>query len=228
MPEGPEIKIEADKIENAIGGSRVKEVFFEQRRLKRFAKAIKGQRVREIETRGKAMLIHFDNELSMYSHNQLYGRWYVRPFGQVPKTNRVLRVALHCGAMSALLYSASEIAILTDAEIGNHPYLKRLGPDVLNESLDWRDFANLLGERNIARRSLGAVYLDQSVIAGIGNYLRSEILFRAQLHPARTLSSLSGRETERLARATVTLSRRAYLTKGITNPPSRVQRLKKL
>ena len=95
MPEGPEIKIEADKIENAIGGSVVEDVFFEQRRLKRFTKTVKGQRVQQVETRGKAMLIHFDNALSMYSHNQLYGRWYVRPFGQVPKTKRVLRVALH-------------------------------------------------------------------------------------------------------------------------------------
>ena len=51
MPEGPEIKIEADKINAAIGGSVVDEVYFEQRRLKRFAKAIKGARVDRIETR---------------------------------------------------------------------------------------------------------------------------------------------------------------------------------
>ena len=63
MPEGPEIKLEADKIENAIGGSLVEDVYFEQRRLKRFAKVIKGRQVRQIQTRGKAMLIHFDHNL---------------------------------------------------------------------------------------------------------------------------------------------------------------------
>ena len=226
MPEGPEIKIEADKINAAIGGSVVDEVYFEQRRLKRFAKAIKGARVDRIETRGKAMLIRFDHQLSMYSHNQLYGRWYVRPRGEFPNSNRVLRVALHCQQMSALLYSASDIAILTERELNNHRYISRLGPDVLHESFGWQECAELLADPKFARRSLGAVYLDQTFLAGIGNYLRSEILFLARLKPTRVLASLNERETERLARATVTLSRRAYRTKGITNPPARVTALK--
>ncbi|MGR8946927.1 MAG: endonuclease VIII [Gammaproteobacteria bacterium] len=227
VPEGPEVRIEADKIEAAIGGARVDDVFFGQRRLKHFADEIEGRKVESVDTRGKAMLIRFDNKLTMYSHNQLYGRWFVRPRGTLPKTNRTLRVALHSQSMSALLYSASEIAILNDEEILEHPFLSRLGPDALDESLDWRDIARRISDPQLGRRSLGAAYLDQTFIAGIGNYLRSEILFRARLQPTRKLASLARPEIERLARATVTLTRRAYKTKGVTNPAGLVKRLKK-
>ena len=36
-----------------------------------FEPRLAGRVVQQVETRGKAMLIHFDNSLSIYSHNQL-------------------------------------------------------------------------------------------------------------------------------------------------------------
>lgn len=227
MPEGPEIRIEADKIAKAIVGAPLEEVYFEQAKLKQFGKRLVGTCVTAVDTKGKAMLTRFTNSLSLYSHNQLYGRWYIRDRGKLPSTGRTLRVALHTGTSSALLYSASEIAVLTTDEILSHSYLSRLGPDVLDEQLSWKDFYSMMRESKYSRRSLGALYLDQAFIAGIGNYLRSEILFRAGLKPERSLASLSAGEATKLARATVTLSRRAYETKGITNPSGRVAALKK-
>ena len=41
--------------------------------------------------------------------------------------------------------------------------------------------------QNIKGRQVGHVLLDQHFFAGLGNYLRSEILFVSQLHPKRTL-----------------------------------------
>lgn len=226
MPEGPEIRIEADKIAKAIVGEPLEEVYFGQRKLKQFSKQLRGTFVTAVDTQGKAMLTRFSNSLSLYSHNQLYGRWYVRDRGKLPNTARTLRVGLHTASSSALLYSASEIAVLTENEILSHRYLSRLGPDVLDEQLSWKDFYSIIRTSKFSRRSLGALYLDQTFIAGIGNYLRSEILVRAGLRPERTLASLNTGEANKLARATVTLSRRAYETRGITNPPSRVRELK--
>ncbi|MEM7467331.1 MAG: endonuclease VIII [Pseudomonadota bacterium] len=227
MPEGPEVKIEADKIANALVGVSMEAVYFEQTRLKRFGKILTDTKVLSVEARGKAMVIRFDNERYLYSHNQLYGRWYVRPRGEFPATNRTLRVALHGAEHSGLLYSASEIAVLSEPALNEHPYIKKLGPNPLDDALSWQDFVARIKAKRFQNRSLGALYLDQAFIAGIGNYLRSEILFRAGLDPERSPKSLSTTEISRLARATVTLTRRAYLTKGITNPAGRVRELKK-
>lgn len=66
-----------------------------------------------------------------YSHNQLYGKWYINRAGEDPETNRQLRAELQTDQQSALLYSASEIDVMDGESIKEHPYLVKLDPDVL-------------------------------------------------------------------------------------------------
>jgi len=109
MPEGPEIRRAADEVQAALKGHRTLEVWFGLQLLKPFEWQLTGATVIRVETHGKAMLTRFDNDLTIYSHNQLYGRWYTLPSRQLPKTKRQLRLAIHNSRMSALLYSASDI-----------------------------------------------------------------------------------------------------------------------
>ncbi|MDP4770378.1 MAG: endonuclease VIII, partial [OM182 bacterium] len=106
MPEGPEIRRAADKIAKVLEGKTVNSIEFAFPHLKPFESDLRSREVTALETRGKALLTHFDNGLSIYSHNQLYGRWYIVKQGTLPKTNRSLRLALHTATHSALLYSA--------------------------------------------------------------------------------------------------------------------------
>ena len=71
MPEGPEIRLAADKIAKVIEGQQIEDIEVGLPHLTQGAAKLKGRRVEQVETRGKAMLIHFDNQLSVYSHNQL-------------------------------------------------------------------------------------------------------------------------------------------------------------
>jgi endonuclease-8 len=226
MPEGPEIRREADRIAEAIVGQRLERVEFRLDRLARYSKLLEGQRVIRLETRGKALLTHFDNDLTMYSHNQLYGRWMICQPGKPPLTNRVLRVGLHTQRKSALLFSASEIEMLPTFTIDEHPFLRKLGPDILNDDLSWRDIVARLQEPRFIGRSLGSLYLDQSFLAGIGNYLRSEILHDARMAPSLHPRELTRGELGVLARATLLISQRAYQQAGVTNAPGRVRTLK--
>ncbi|MEQ8663247.1 MAG: DNA-formamidopyrimidine glycosylase family protein, partial [Gammaproteobacteria bacterium] len=81
MPEGPEIRIEADRIATVLQDAVVEEAWFASVPLDRQAAALVGCRVTAVETRGKALLTHFDNGRVLYTHNQLYGRWFVRRRG---------------------------------------------------------------------------------------------------------------------------------------------------
>jgi endonuclease-8 len=206
----------------------MEEVWFGLPRLQPFTHALTGALVHRVDSRGKALLIRFDGGLSLYSHNQLYGVWYLRKRGRLPKTRRTLRVALHTATDSALLYSASDIAVLTPEEEAAHPYLTRLGPDVLDLEVTWRDVARRLNRPAFRNRSLSSLYLDQGFLAGIGNYLRSEILFAAGLGPLGRPRDLSTKTRNRLARETLTVARRAYQTGGVTNSEARVALLKSL
>ncbi len=226
MPEGPEVRREADRIGKAIARKRLEEAWFAFPELQHHANELQGRRVDEVEARGKAMLIRFESGLNLYSHNQLYGRWYVVKRGRMPRTNRQLRVALHTQANSALLYSASEIELLADEEIAAHPYVGTLGPNVLDAATEVDDVAERIADTRFRRRSLGALLLDQRFLSGLGNYLRSEALFVARLGPDLRSGDLNETQTAELADAIVTITRRAYRLRGVTNDPDLMREAK--
>ena len=216
MPEGPEIRRAADRIAGVLVGRQIEQAAFAFAELRPFEKRLSGAVVESVDTRGKAMLTRFNNDLTLYSHNQLYGRWFTVKRGELPETRRSLRVALHTRTHSALLYSASDISVLTPGQLESHPFLCRLGPDVLDEDLNAHSIVQRLGQRRFMRRSLAALYLDQSFLAGLGNYLRSEILYGAGLHPKRRPVDLDAAEKSRLAEQTIRMCRRSYRTGGRT------------
>ncbi|EED31801.1 endonuclease VIII [gamma proteobacterium NOR5-3] len=227
MPEGPEIRRAADRIADVLVDRTIEEVVFAFPELQRFGGLLTGQQVLDIETRGKALLTHFDNDYAIYSHNQLYGVWKIAKRGKMPATNRSLRLALHTATHSALLYSASDISVWAREELGMHPFLATLGPDLLSANLSWQDISERLQMPRFAGRSLSALYLDQHFMAGSGNYLRSEILFCAGLHPRRRPRDLTRAQRGALARETLKLPRRSYETGGITLPVRLAASLKK-
>ena len=58
--------------------------------------------------------------------------------------------------------------------------------------------------------------LEQTRFAGVGNYLKSEILYRARIHPARCLSQLTDEEVEDLRILTLRTVEESYLYGGLT------------
>ena len=215
MPEGPEIRRAADRLARALRPLSVDEIFFAFEHLRPYARHLEGRQVTAVVARGKALLIRFDNGLSIYTHNQLYGRWMFRRRGSHPATRRQLRLAIHNERSSALLYSASEIEVLTPRQLARHPYLSRLGPDVLASGAG--QIREQVDAECFRRRRLGSLLLDQGFLAGVGNYLRSEILFVARLHPMRRPVDCSQQELARLAAAVLSVPRQSYRHNGVTN-----------
>ena len=226
MPEGPEIRLAADRVESALANRKIEIIDFAFAHLRPFERRLSGRVVTSVDTRGKAMLTRFENGWTIYSHNQLYGRWFICERGQTPQTNRQLRLALHNDRHSVYLYSASDIDVIKTNQLKEHPFLARLGPDILSENPSVDDVIQRLQSRSFCRRQLGALLLDQGFVAGLGNYLRAEILTLAQLHPVKRAADCTPAQIGRLARLIIRITRRSYRTRGITNPPSLVTRLK--
>ncbi len=228
MPEGPEIRLAADKVARVLVDQPIVEVSLRLPALKRFEKRLEGRRVTGIDTRGKAMLTRFDNGLTLYSHNQLYGRWFTTRRPKMPNTGRQLRVALHTPTHSALLYSASDIEILSARGVARHPFLNRVGPDILDPDLTADEILERLRSKSFCNLALGSLYLDQAFLAGNGNYLRSEILWAARLSPSAKPAQLDETELRRLAKQTLSISRRSYRTRGVTALPKQAKERKAL
>lgn len=224
MPEGPEIRRAADRIEKQIGGKILEDVWFAFPELASQAGSLIGVRVSAVDTWGKAMLIRFADQRVLYSHNQLYGVWKLHAENKPPNTKRSLRVRLVAEGRAASLYSASDVSLWQEQTLAQHPFLSRLGPDLLSQHVSPADVKQRLLSSKFQRRSLGALLLDQGVVAGLGNYLRSEILFFAQLHPKQRPCDLLDEQLELLAWHIVELTRTAYRTAGVTNRNAWVQK----
>ena len=216
MPEGPEIHRAANNIRNAIEGQIITHVECPYATIRGQEHRFLGKEVIRVKARSKAMLIHIGDDV-LYSHNQLYGRWTVRKVSSKErKTNRSLRIKLQTETHIACLWSATDIELLEPWEIEQHPYIARLGPDVADEDVELSSVLEQVKNKKFGGRQLCHLLLDQSFLAGVGNYLRSEILFHAGLNPPRKLNSLTSEEQLQFAESAISTTRLAYVQRGVT------------
>ncbi|XP_042951221.1 formamidopyrimidine-DNA glycosylase isoform X2 [Carya illinoinensis] len=68
------------------------------------------------------------------------------------------------------------------------PPISELGPDALLEPMTIDEFIDSLSKKKIA---IKALLLDQSYMAGIGNWIADEVLYQARIHPLQIAASLS-------------------------------------
>lgn len=226
MPEGPEIRLAADEVANAIVGKETTAVFFAFEHLKPYEAQLTGVVVTAVDTYGKGMVTRFANGLAVYSHNQLYGLWMVAPAGEMPDTTRSLRFGIHNKTDSALLYSASDIQVLREEEVEAHPFISRIGPDLLHQTTTIPLIRDRLEAKRFNGRRFTALLLDQAFLAGLGNYLRSEILFVSGVHPNMRPKDATPEQLDKLAKASSKLTWQSYHTRGITNDLELAAKLK--
>ena len=90
------------------------------------------------------------------------------------------------------------------SNFGMSLYFKDIGPDLLQLALDektWISFETWLEiftKKKLMKRKICDVIMDQSLIAGIGNYLRSEILYYSRINPDRTVETITNEEWDRI------------------------------
>ena len=92
--------------------------------------------------------------------------------------------------------------------------LDKLGPDILTEefSLDvWKDLVKKHKNKNIT-----SFLMNQSIISGIGNYIKAEALYYAKISPHRKTGSISDTESERLFEGIRIIPRVAYNKNGLS------------
>jgi len=117
--------------------------------------------------------------------------------------------------------------MLAPEEVTGHSYIKKLGPDVLHPDTSMDDIRAQFMSDEFKNRKLTTLLLDQGFVSGIGNYLRSEIMFYAKVNPRKKLREYSDSQREDLAKAAYKLTTRSYETGGITNDPEIVEALKR-
>jgi endonuclease VIII len=182
MPEGHTLHRLARALNEAFAGRAVA-ASSPQGRFAQSAAEIDQTVMIAASAHGKHLFCGFDSERWLHIHLGLIGSFLLSapepPRGQV-------RLRLATAETVADLRGPQLCALKTPAEIDAQ--IAVLGPDPLRSDAD----PDLAWHRiRRASRPIGALLMDQSVLSGIGNVYRAEVLFRNQVNPYRPGTKLS-------------------------------------
>lgn len=186
MPEGHTLYRLAAEIRGTFAGQQI-EVSSPQGRFADGAGAVDGHTLNLAESAGKHLFISFDNNWIVHVHLGLIGGFSIRE-GPPPEPVGAVRLRL----VGPSAYADLRGAITCDL-IGTErraTILARLGPDPLREDAEPGKAFDRISK---SRKPIGALLMDQSVLAGVGNVYRAESLFRARLNPMTPGTKVSRR-----------------------------------
>lgn len=183
MPEGHTLHRLAGQLRETFAGRRVR-TSSPQGRFAEAAALLDGEVLAGAEAWGKHLFMTFPGDRHVHVHLGLYGVFSVHlhvdavpePVGQVR-----LRVVAGSGTPAyADLRGATACELLTTAE--RDAVVARQGPDPLRADADPdRAWERIRG----SRAPIGGLLMDQTVLAGVGNVYRAELLFRHRIDPQR-------------------------------------------
>lgn len=185
MPEGHTLHRLARLHQRRFGGAPVR-ASSPQGRFTSGAALIDGLVLEKAEAWGKHLLHHFESDLIVHIHLGLYGKFTEQT---VPLSDPVgaVRLRLVGDQYGTDLRGPTACEIYTEDQV--EALLVRLGPDPLRKDADpARAWARI----SKSRTAIGALLMDQKVLAGVGNVYRAEILFRHEINPMR-----AGRDLDR-------------------------------
>lgn len=191
MPEGDTIYRAATRVRSVLTGHTIVATTGSWKVMD--ADSLVNTSVSRVVSRGKHLLIHLDNGRVLHSHMGMTGSWHVYPAGErwkKPQTSAAL--SLHTANHQVVCFSPKQIELMSERQLARNPWMKRLGPDLISESpADKTVITRFRTQNSVA---IGEAVMNQSVVSGIGNIYKSEVLFLEQTHPQTLVRDLSDTE----------------------------------
>jgi endonuclease VIII len=185
VPEGHTLHRLAGQVRDRFAG-RVTRVSSPQGRFADAAALLDGTVLVDAEAWGKQLFLEFSGERFVHIHLGLIGGFEIRD-GDAPPPVGQIRLRIWTVATNGTrppsygdLRGATTCAMLTAPQ--RQAVIDKLGPDPLRREADWTDAWVRISR---SRKPIGALLMDQTVLAGVGNVYRAELLYRHRMHPLR-------------------------------------------
>jgi endonuclease-8 len=211
MPEGDSLAGLAQRIEPLVGSVVTRSDI----RWPSLATAdLSGRTLTDIRSAGKHLLMEFERWV-LVTHLRMEGRWEIveaseqgHPHGASHQVRAIITLTAPSGQTVHLIgTSLGDMHLVQKSQL--HTVIGHLGPDLVNGPAAFDEqlaAANLVAEAgDSSDSSIGAALLDQRRLAGVGNVIRSEVLFLARVSPFATRAEVA--EEPGLAERIVGLSR---------------------
>jgi formamidopyrimidine-DNA glycosylase len=218
MPELPEVETVVRDLRPLLCGRRIVAVSAGRKALRfkwqrAWAPLVVGRRIESIERRGKWLVFHLHGDSLLLGHLGMTGQMRVVAKADAKEPHTHLVFALDNGHEWRYrdVRRFGGLRRCADTDEAERILGERLGPEPWH--LDPQSWQHELAR---SQRSLKAILLDQSVVAGVGNIYADESLFLARLWPKQQGSATTAAQAERLRRAMIDVLDRAIASRGST------------
>ena len=232
MPEGPEVTTIANGLSSILVGAEINEWTFNDK-SRYVNRAPDGYnsfmvdvnnpmikvKVTEVASKGKFIYWKFSNGWVLFQTLGMSGGWYHinKPHaGTILKYTPSTHLLRDMHSTSAKHVQNGKLYFNDQRRFGTLKWiaptnarqelakkLKEIGPDMLNSPPALDEFLAILRKDKNKSRTINRIITDQKQISGVGNYLRSEILYEAKISPHRLIDSLTDIDIEKIYRATI-------------------------
>jgi DNA-formamidopyrimidine glycosylase len=238
IPEGVEVKLSAENIRPLVEGKQVRNIIPGEKSryaseapegLNEFLNSFRTVltdiitidkcKVVGVKTQGKFMYWEFSNGWYMFCTFGMTGQW---------SSKDGKHVCLH---LKLIDYNQTPQNQLDDIYFNDPRHFGTIkfveGKDQLNArlaELGWDPLQDdltkyspwLIGELSKTAKPIGQVLMDQSLFAGVGNYIRAEALYLAKMSPWKPANQLSKNDAENLFQACIDVMQTSYQYQGAT------------
>ncbi|MFK8115553.1 MAG: Fpg/Nei family DNA glycosylase [Rubripirellula sp.] len=200
MPEGHKLhRIAQDHAKSLV--DRKVMVTSPQGRFRAGAKQLNGAKLVGVEAHGKHLFYCFSGEKTLHVHLGLYGKFRCHN-NPAPDPRGAVRIRMVSQECTIDLNGPNQCELLSRNACAER--IARIGADPLREDADVPACCETIRR---SRARIGALLMNQQVIAGIGNIYRSEILHRLGIHPLLRGCDLTSQQVQEIWDTTVEMMR---------------------
>jgi formamidopyrimidine-DNA glycosylase len=218
MPELPEVETVVRDLRPLVRGRQITALSASAKRLRspwrgEWTDQVVGRRISNVRRRGKWIIVDFRGGDHLLAHLGMTGQFQVAK-SSVPREPHT-HLIFHLGERLELRFTDirrfGSVRFIEETDDIDNLLGGKLGPepwDVVSEK--WHAAVRR------SRRSLKAILLDQTMIAGVGNIYADESLFLARLPPGQRGDKTTREQAERLQQAIVRVLDQAIAARGST------------
>jgi endonuclease-8 len=190
MPEGHSVFIHARDHHKTLAKKRVSVSSPQGRFLE--AHLVDGKKLRRVWPLGKHLFYDFGKDRTVHVHLGRLGRFREREFRRgeaLPEPTPATRMRLATKSHVVDLSGPTACHVISDAEVQS--LRDRIGPDLLDPKARASDVWKRIQHR---ATPIGGLLMDQSLMSGLGNIFRSEILYLCRVHPMTPTRELGAKK----------------------------------
>jgi DNA-formamidopyrimidine glycosylase len=219
MPEGPEVTILTENLNYELKDKIIEN--FEISSTSRYRNKAPDNfidfkenlplKIKRVKNKGKLIYFLFSNDFSLINTLGMSGGWS-KTKGKHTSVTITLKGGKKYYFIDVRHFGTFKFFNTKD-ELENR--LNKLGPDMLNDK-DLTSIYFIKRLRKYKHYNICKAIMDQKIICGVGNYLKSESLYHAKINPLMKVEDLTTEDLERLFKSIRKKIKESYLSEGVS------------